>query len=297
MTLAPEMTAMVGFLWEGAKMNSDNSAPDSVVIEGQRQDDSYRREIERALEIDQSRLGDVFRGLEGNIDQPDYHSIAEQLGLTTAGTVYSAVGSIKTLLECNRLTNGPTLAGQRASMLRSFMGRHSELLTDESRSRLSQLEKEHDRVARDEEAIARENQEIERNAESELEVGVPGIYVYTFPHYIKYPVVPTDEDDTNPRTYLKIGQSTKDMVKRVRDQIAQNKTVLPEPPVILRMYKCPEEKTQEIERKIHRHLSAADHSQNRNNDSGREWFLTHLQFVDSTADLLGLELVYEHRDD
>ena len=53
---------------------------------------------------------------------------------------------------------------------------------------------------------------------------------------MKYPVVPTEDDDTNPRTYLKIGHSGKDMMERVRQQAAQNKTVIPEPVVILRMY-------------------------------------------------------------
>ena len=77
-------------------------------------------------------------------------------------------------------------------MLRSFVQRHSDQLSEQSRNRLSDLATEHDRIATDEEAIALENLEIEKNTESELQVGVPGIYVYTFPHYIKYPVVPTD---------------------------------------------------------------------------------------------------------
>ena len=266
------------------------------MTEGDRQDERFRLEIQGALKNDDRRLGDVYRILEGNMDEPDFKGIASELGLTTTGTVYAAVGSIKTLLECRRLTDGPTLAGQRASMLSNFVKRHFDQFSEESCDRLLALAEEHRRVATDEEAIARENQEIEKNTESELEGRVPGIYVYTFPHYMKYPVVPTEDDDTNPRTYLKIGHSGKDMMERVRQQAAQNKTVIPEPVVILRMYKCSGEESGEIEKKIHRHLSAADHNPNRNKDAGTEWFLTHLQLVDSTADLLGLELVYEHQD-
>ena len=266
------------------------------MTEGDQQEERYRDQIRKALESDDRRLGDVYKILEGNMDSPDFKGVASKLNLTTVGTVTAAVGSINTLLECRRLTNGPRLAGQRASMLRSFVKRHSSQLSEDSRDRLLALSEEHDRVATDEEAIARENQEIEKNTESESEGKVPGVYVYTFPHYIKYPVVPTDDDDTNPRTYLKIGHSSKDMMARVRKQAADNKTVIPEPPVILRMYKCPSGESAEMEKKIHRHLSAADHNPNRNKDAGTEWFLTHLQLVDSTADLLGLELVYEHQD-
>ena len=91
------------------------------------------------------------------------------------------------MLECRRLTNGPRLAGQRASMSRSFVKRHSSQLSEDSRDRLLALSEEHDRVATDEEAIARENQEIEKNTESELEGRVPGIYVYTFPSLHEVP--------------------------------------------------------------------------------------------------------------
>lgn len=46
---------------------------------------------------------------------------------------------------------------------------------------------------------------------------------------------------------------------------------------------------------MHDHLNAADHNQNRKRGAGKEWFKTHLIFVDSTANLLGLEagFVYE----
>ena len=259
---------------------------------GESPQDSYRLEVESALAVDSQRLGDVYRA-RNEVGDKDAQRIADDLGMGTVGPVYSYMGSIQTLLECRRLTDGPILASQRASMLRSFAKRHVNNLSSETCQRLDDLATEHDRIAVDEEAIVRENEGLERSAGSEVPSGLAGIYVYTFPHYLRYPVVPSDEDDTNPRTYLKIGSSGADMAVRVRQQ---NTTATPEPPVILRMYTCPDGGIESIERRIHNHLSAADHNPNRSPGAGKEWFLTHLRFVDSTADLLGLKLEHSHPD-
>ena len=179
-------------------------------------------------------------------------------------------------------------------MLRSFVKRHANNLSLDTRQRLDDLATEHDQIAVDGEAIVRENEGLEQRSGAEVPSGLAGIYVYTFPHYLRYPVVPSDEDDTNSRTYLKIGSSTTDMAARVK---GQNTTALPERPIILRMYTCPDgEKIETVERRIHNHLSAADHNPNRSPGAGKEWFLTHLRFVDSTADLLGLKLKYSDPD-
>ena len=59
--------------------------------------------------------------------------------------------------------------------------------------------------------------------------GVRGIYVYTLPHYLRYPVDPSEDEDesTDDRTYLKVGMSGKDIIQRVRQQV---NTALPEEP-------------------------------------------------------------------
>lgn len=262
------------------------------MTDGESPEDSYRHEIENALAVDSQRLGDVYRA-RNEIGGNDVQRISEMLGHGTHGPVRSYLGSIQTLLERRRLTVGPTRARKRARVLRSFVKRHANGLSSDTRQRLEELATEHDRIAVDEEAIVRENEGLERSASSEVPNGLAGIYVYTFPHYLRYPVVPTDEDDTNPRTYLKIGSSTTDMVARVKQQ---NTTALPEPPIILRMYTCPDGEIETVERRLHDHLSAADHNPNRSPGAGREWFLTHLRFVDSTADLLGLKLEHSHPD-
>ena len=259
---------------------------------GESPQDSYRHEIENALTDDSQRLGDVFRArdTDGNYD---VSRIADDLGLGTVSPVYSYMGSIQTLLECRRLTDGPIGARQRASMLRSFSRRHADTLSPSTRQRLDDLATEHDRIAVDEDAIVRENEDLEQRSGSEVPSSLAGVYVFTYPHYLRYPVVPTEEDDTNPRTYLKIGSSGTDMAARVKHQ---NTTAVPEPPIILRMFTCPDGDTEGVERKIHNHLSAADHNPNRSTGAGKEWFLTHLRFVDSTANLLGLKLAFSHPD-
>lgn len=261
------------------------------MTDGKTPHETYRAEIKSALRKDTQRLGDVFRERDENGDF-DVPKVAEKLEITV-GPVHSTVGSIHTLLQCRKLTNRPTLARQRASMLRSFAKRHVDRLSPDTHKRLNDLADEHDQVVADEDAIMRENEEIGNPTNSKIPSGSAGIYVYTLPHYIKYPVVPGEEDDTNPRAYLKIGSSTGDMASRVKQQ---NTTALPEPPLILRMYKCPDGEIEKIERKIHKHLIDADHNPNRSAGAGKEWFLTHLRLIDSTADLLGLELVYSHPD-
>ena len=113
------------------------------------------------------------------------------------------------------------------------------------------LEEEHNRISNNEQDIAREDEQLSRKTEDTEAKGMPGIYVYSYPHYIRYPVNPSDEDDTLSRTYLKIGMSETDPKKRAKGQ--QNLTAVPEPIILLRMYTHSDGDLKEIERKIHRH--------------------------------------------
>ena len=254
---------------------------------------SYREDIEAALLVDLSRTGDVFRAARGD-DNKTARSIADELGIGTPGPVYSALKSIETLIEGRRLAGGPTYASQKAGMLREFSRRHANILSETTKQRLLELSIEHDKIAKDEEAIARENEEIERALETDESQDVPGIYVYTYPHYRRFPVLRSEEDFTGDRTYLKIGLATRSVARRIREQTV---TALPEPPLLLRTYSKDDADLGQMERRIHNHLNAADHNQNRQRGSGTEWFLTHLKLIDSTANLLGLEVRYEHQEE
>ena len=244
----------------------------------------YRQEIENALNVNTSRIGDVFRARLGD-EHKSPQTIADELGLGAVNSIYSYLRIIRTLREGVRETDAPTLAAQIASAIRGFVRRHRGQLSPETIARLEALEDDHSRVSNSEQAIARENERIERETEEQEEKGIPGIYVYSYPHYMKYPIIPSEEDDTKSRTYLKVGVSEIDADGRVRQQ---NVTAVPEPPILLRRYSHPDVDLEEIEGKMHQHLNAADHNRNRQPGAGREWFLTHLTFIDSTAELLGL---------
>ena len=252
--------------------------------------DSYRQEIEAVLQTDKLRIGDVWGAMAEHGRHAD--KIREALGLATVGTVHNALGSIDTLLRCRRLTDAPSLATQRARMLRNFVRRNDEGLSEQTKERLRDLADDHTRIASDENAVVKEREELE-DREQQRNDRTPGIYVYTLPHYMKRPVLETKDEDSSPRTYLKVGMSERGTRERMRQQ---STTALPEPLLDLRIYAHKEGKAdyRDIEKRIHAHLNAADHNQNRRRGAGKEWFLTNLTFIDSTAQLLGLIIKFEH---
>lgn len=252
---------------------------------------TYSEEIAAALRSDDLRLGEVFRAREedGNKSAAD---MAKDFGLGTEGVIYTNLRAIDTLEEGRVRPNiKSTSAAQMASMIRGFCKRHATELSEATVERLTDLAVEHERIAGDEEAITQENEEIEREVESDLAKGVPGIYVYTYAHYMRYPILERAGAEPSGRTYLKIGMSDTDMNDRIQ---GQNRTNVPEPPLVLRMYTVPEGNIKEVESKLHDHIKSAGHGRMPTKGTGKEWFLTQLQFIDSTSELLGLELYRAH---
>ena len=253
-------------------------------------------DVQNALQEDPQRIGDVFRAMKGDVNR-EPQAISDELGLPNVNSIYSYKRLILTLLEERRQSNAPTVCGDTAIALRSFVKRHRGRLSPDRIRTLEELEAEHRRVASNPEEIARENQQNEQLAvEPSTTSTRGGIYVYSYPHYLKYPVLPIDEVDSAPRTYLKVGKTTQDAETRVRQQ---NTTEIPEPPVFLRHYTLPEgANLADTERILHNHLSAVDHNRvnQRRSGAGSEWFLTHLTAVDSTAALLNLSVEYEHEE-
>ena len=172
--------------------------------------------------------------------------------------------------------------------MRKFVKDHQERLSPTTVSLLQEkatecARRENDPVRREE-----EEQKLERQTSAAEKEEIPGIYVYALPHYLRYPIEISDNDETDNRTYLKVGMSERDAIKRFRQQ--RGSTALPEPPILLRIYVGSNgTDIAEVERKIHRHLNAADHVRNSERGAGQEWFLTHLKLLDSTAELLGLK--------
>ena len=248
--------------------------------------DTYLEEVERALSEDTTLLGEIW--LLDPEEELDANKIAKELDAETTGFVYNYRRYIKAIVDVESIApSSPSIARQCASALRGFAKRHRESLSPATRLELQERAAKYDLSVADPAKREEEEQKLESQTSAAEKKEIPGIYVYALPHYLRYPVEISDKDETDDRTYLKVGMSKRDAKKRVQDQAI---TALPEPPILLRIYVGSNgTDIEEVERKIHRHLAAADHVRNSERGAGQEWFLTHLKLLDSTAELLGLK--------
>lgn len=255
-------------------------------------DKSYSEEVRRAFEQDnedEKRIGQVWKLTEEG-KGPD--EIAQALGVSTSTFVYGYRSYIKAI-EDGDLPKSTTSARDCASALRGFSKRHykMKILSQANYLQIQDYATECEQIHSDQNKREEEDQDLEKQTITALNSAGPGIYVYTLPHYLRFPVEPRRDEDADDRTYLKVGMSDKDAFKRA---VQQNTTALPEPVVVLRIYESPEgEDLKDVEGRIHTHLTDADHLRNRQRGAGKEWFLTHLKFLDATAGLLNLKTKHE----
>ena len=254
----------------------------------------YTDEVRAALDNDASRLGQVWRRKDESPKQ-----IAEDLGVATAGFVYNQRAVIDAIVE-GEIPDSPSRARQVRDGIRGLVrrddGRHlseSTIQTLEGRATAC------DKAANDPERIQYEQRAQDRQTVEAEGKDIPGIYVYTYPHYITHPVLGRQDHEgtrsiSNPRTYMKIGKSGRNVAERLANQMRG--TAVPEEPVLLRIYACDEVSINDVEKRLHDHLRSADHGRTRMKGLGKEWFLTHLDFVDATAHLLGLKTEYEAKN-
>ena len=155
-----------------------------------------------------------------------------------------------------------------------------------------------DEIVADDEAQLREQNDAVK-AEISLEErmsGQGGVYVFSYPHYLRHPTHPSSENEHYPdRTLMKIGFAGDDMLRRINE--AASGAAVPEHRRILRAYllELPEEDSiEDIEKRIHHLLDAAGHAGPKRASrkrilGGREWFVTSLEFLDAVAALLNVE--------
>ena len=138
---------------------------------------------------DSTRLGEVW-------ERPDKTSqeIAEELGIPTSGFVYSYRRIIAALVDGD-VPAKPTSAKQVASALRGFAKRHEGNLSEQAITRLQELAERFDCVANDPLSIAQEDSVDRRRTEEVKKRDTRGIYVYTYPHYWRHPVLATETHD------------------------------------------------------------------------------------------------------
>lgn len=239
--------------------------------------DPVRSEVAQMLAEDRTRMGDVYR-----LDQEGRSpaEIAHALGVDTTGFVSNYKAAIAALLD-GEVPRSPTLSAQVASRVRAWLKKPG--LSPDVRDRLNDLHAtlqvhSEDSAARS----AEDSQAKQRTAEVE-QSRVPGIYVYTLPHYLRYPYEPDSG-----RTLLKVGRSERDPYERAYTQ--GRITALPEDPILLRVYPIPTGDTATVEAEFHSWLTDADHERSRSLRGGSEWFLTSTKFLDRIARSKGLDI-------
>lgn len=239
-------------------------------------DFNRRAEVEGLLAQDETVLGRYWAYTNQGL-APEQMREAE--GTATLGWVYN----YRTLLGVIRdgdIPSSPSLALQGARRIRAWVKLSN--LSSELRQALVEQESLLMSRAEDRQAQVEEDDAAVEKTKAAEASGTPGIYVYTLPHYLRYPYEPDSG-----RTLLKIGHSARDALYRAKSQ--GKLTALPEDPILLRIY--PAEESAKAEAGFHAWLKDADHAGNRTLRGGSEWFVTSTKFLDRIARSAGLDVL------
>jgi hypothetical protein len=246
---------------------------------------AVQAEIVSALENDETRQGDVWRGLSAGKSR---EQIAEELGISTSGFISNYSRFARSMVT-GVLPTAPSMIRGCLSATKGFLARHSDSLSEAAQRELSGQIRRLEALTENEETAELEDEQVRKSARAAESLDISGIYVYTLPHYFRQPVLPADGDTLTARTLMKVGMAQNDVIKRFRKQ--ERNTALPEDPWLLRVYACSGE-VHQTEQSIHRLLRAADHRQSMGRSAGTEWFLTSLRFLDEVAAQKGLTVAY-----
>lgn len=234
------------------------------------------KEVQDLLEEDDTALGNVWRYTQEGLTPKE---MAERDGLSTLGWVSNYKSLIAVLLQ-GHIPDSPSLALAGARRIRSWL--KAKNLSNELREALTEQESLLMSRAEDREAQVEEVSTAVRASKEAEATGTPGIYVYTLPHYLRYPI-----DLKTGRTLLKVGHSSTDAYYRAGSQ--GRLTALPEDPILLRIY--PVTDSAQAEKSFHQWLKDADHIGTRTIRGGSEWFVTSTKFLDHIAVSKGLEII------
>lgn len=241
-----------------------------------------RSEVEAIWRADETQAGEVFRLREEGLS---VQQIVERIeGLNTPGPVYAAFALTDDLVSGD-VTSAPSKAKQHAGRIRQWFweaDRGLRTISERLRSDLLVQEQALNLIANNPVAQQVEDEAAREITEAAEGANGPGVYVYTLPHYRRYPV-----DPETGRTLLKVGYTSVNMTRRVDEQAKA--TALPEDPILLRVY--PTQEAAAVERRFHDMLERADHDRSAAKRSRGEWFLTSTKFLDGVAGLLDLEVV------
>lgn len=239
--------------------------------------DKVRAELVAALLEDESRLGDVYRMLEEGLSAEE---MADRMEIPTPGMADTYRQQVDAILD-GRMPANSHLASQTAGRVRRWQ--RQKAWTPVARDHLESLLVGLENIATDVNLVERERHEAARKTQEAQTLGLTGIYVYTLPHYLRFPY-----DPDSGRTLFKVGHSTMDVYSGLAGEART--MVLPEDPVLLRVYVTGDNPSAVEERNFHEWLEAADHGRSRSAKGNREWYLTTTKFLDRVARQRGLEI-------
>ncbi|WP_344305193.1 GIY-YIG nuclease family protein [Nocardioides bigeumensis] len=233
-----------------------------------------RVEVEALLAEDTSVLGHLWAyEQEGLTPQ----QMAEREGTVTTGWV-SIYRMLVRVLRDGEVPTAPSMATTAARRVRKWLKNPN--LSPSLRAELQDQEALITSRAEDTSAVAEETETAVETSKRAEAAGRPGVYVWSLPHYLNYPV-----DQKRGHTLYKVGHSSVDAYNRVRDA---RWVGLPEDPVLRRIY--PVDASAAAEREFHEALRAADHFQQVNVKAGTEWYLTSLRYLDYIARRMRLDV-------
>ena len=249
-------------------------------------------EINQAMQENSGVLGKVARVMADGVTSPT------EMANRGAGANSGHAGNVARFITYIQTGSVPT-APSRAAIAVRLLGtllRENPSFSGEAVTYLQNLRELAESVEKDDEANVGEQTSLLRASEelTDRVEKLGGVYVYTFPTYLKVPAKYDPE-----RFWLKIGQTGRVVEKRVSDQLRS--TAMPEDPVILRVYTDPKGEAMgsevdyaALEKKFHKLLMSAGHSKTSARSGGTEWFATTLEFLDEIAAMLELDI--ETRD-
>ena len=259
-------------------------------------------EIDDALRLESQNDSSIgiaykFLVLEDIPDNERINALRESFGHTGPGTA----NGLRQHLDAIRFgifPQGTSMARQIAARIKSIMRRHE--FSDSTFALLQQNIAALEKIASDINLFEDEQikaEAAEKYADDKLK-GRSGVYVFTYPHYMRHPTHESAESEKMPdRTLMKVGFSNSGILKRVNQETRA--TGVPEHRRILRAYLTVIDKTsssKEIERQFHRLLDTAGHAGPKRGSTerqmgGNEWFYTSVEFLDAIAETLKLEII------
>lgn len=263
--------------------------------EGAEIDDALCREAED----ESSSLGVAFQllVLDNIPDDERITALAERIGHTGPGYA-NGLRQHLDALRFGIFPQGTSMARNIAGRMKSIMRRHD--FSEGTRAVLERNIAELEKIAADTDAFEAEQQKAEvaeQNVEDSLK-GRAGVYVFTYPHYMRHPTHQSAESEKMPdRTLLKVGFSDRGILERVNEETKG--AGVPEHRRVLRAYladRAEIRSAKEIERQFHDLLDSAGHAGPKRGSTehqrgGNEWFYTSVEFLDAIAGALGLEIV------